>query len=366
VLPIRVVMLVDLDYFYAQIEEIRNPSIKDKPVVVCVYSGRTKDSGVVSTANYIARSYGVKSGIPIVLAKKKLEDIDSVFLPMNHDFYKEVSDRVMRILKTFAGNLEQEGIDEAYLDVTVRTDENFDKAGLLGMEIKKAVKEQEGLSCSVGIGPNKLVAKIAADIKKPDGLTVVRPDEVEQFFGPLPVDRLLGVGKKTSEKLAEMGIVTVSDLANYDVKSLVGCFGKGLGSYLHDASRGIDQDPVEDRGDSESISRIATLKEDTRDLATITEKTDRLCEDVYAKLKQRGVSFKLIGVVAVMKDLSILTRSKTLNDAVNDPSLLKSEVDELFKKLVKETDKEVRRAGVRVSCFVEERGQQKQLTSFLK
>jgi DNA polymerase IV (DinB-like DNA polymerase) len=359
-------MLVDLDYFYAQVEEKRNPLIKEKPVVVCVYSGRTSESGVVSTANYIARSFGVKSGMPIALAKKKLVGVDSVFLPVDHDHYKEVSNRIMSILGTYADGIEQEGIDEAYLDVSARTEGDFDKAAALGLMIKNDLKKQEELTCSVGIGPNKLIAKIASDIKKPDGLTVIKPDEVKPFLEPLPVDRLLGVGKKTSEKLKAMGVVTVGDLARYEIKSLIECFGESLGAYLHNASRGIDQDPVQDRGESGSLSRISTLKEDTRDLKLITKVTDQLCEDVHQRLMQRRVSFKLVGIVAVMKDLTILTRSKTFADGTNDLGFLKKEVGGLFDRLLKDTDKKVRRAGVRVSCFSEDEGRQELLTNFLK
>ena len=122
----RIIMLVDLDYFYAQCEEIRNPSIKNKPVVVCVYSGRTEDSGAVSTANYVAREYGVKSGIPISLAKKRLKEVDSVFLPVDHSFYKQISDKIMEILRRHADSFEQVGIDEAYMDVTQRTKTDYD------------------------------------------------------------------------------------------------------------------------------------------------------------------------------------------------------------------------------------------------
>lgn len=194
-------MLVDLDYFFAQCEERRNPIIRDKPVVVCVFSGRSEDSGAVSTANYVAREYGVKSGIPIFLAKKKLENADAVFLPVDHEFYDQVSDRIMTILKGYADSFEQVGVDEAYLDISQKTGGDFDVAKELARKIKTDVKSQEGISCSVGIGSNKLVAKIASDIQKPDGLTAVRAEEVEGFLAPLAVDRLIGVGRKTSERM---------------------------------------------------------------------------------------------------------------------------------------------------------------------
>ena len=159
-------MLVDLDYFFAQCEERRNPSIKGKPVVVCVYSGRTKDSGAVSTANYEARKYGVKSGIPISLAKKKLKDVDAVFLPVDKEFYKEISDSIMQILRRYADYFEQVSVDEAFLDVTQKTKANYQQAKQLAATIKDDVLTQQRLTCSIGIGPNKLVAKIAADMQR--------------------------------------------------------------------------------------------------------------------------------------------------------------------------------------------------------
>lgn len=361
----RVVMLVDLDYFYAQIEERRNPSIREKPVVVCVYSGRTEDSGVVSTANYIARGYGVKSGIPIALAKRRLKGVDVVFLPVDHDFYKAVSDRIMTILRGYADGFEQVGIDEAYLDVTGRA-KTFEGAKGLAWRIKGDVMVQEGLTCSIGIGPNKVVAKIAADVRKPDGLTVVRAEEVKGFLSKLPVDRLLGVGKKTAERLETLGVKTIGDLANYGVQRLVECFGNSLGAYLHNASNGVDDEPVRERGEAESISRIATLKEDTLDLGVITEKTDRLCQEVHERLMQRGLSFKSVGIVAVMKDLSIRTRSKTFESPTDEMAVLRGAVKELFEKFLEGSKVEVRRVGVRVSGLVRGREGQRRLTSFFQ
>lgn len=315
-------MLVDLDYFYAQVEEKRNPSIKDKPVVVCVYSGRTEESGVVATANYIARKYGVKSGIPIVLAKKRLNGVDSVFIRMDHDYYKQVSDRIMVILKSGSDSFEQMGIDEAYLDISQRSGLNYPRAAEIARSIKEDIKNQEGLTCSVGVGPNKLVAKIASDVEKPDGLTVVRSEQVLQFLYPLPVDRVVGVGRKTSERLERMGIRTIGELATLDVQRLMEEFGDSLGTYLHNASKGMDEDPIRERGDAESISRIATLKQDTRDINLIMQRADQLCLEVHERLLQRGLGFKAVAVIAVMEDLTIRSRTKTFEVVTDDLGVL--------------------------------------------
>ena len=362
----RIIMLADLDYFFAQCEERRNPSLKDRPVVVCVYSGRSEDSGAVSTANYLARKYGVKSGIPISLAKKKLKRKDAVFLPVDHEFYEEVSGKIMKILRKHADRFEQVGIDEAYLDVSQKVKGDFEKAKELAQKTKKQVKAQQKLTCSIGIGPNKLVAKIAADNQKPDGLTIVKPEKVESFLSPLPVSRLIGVGRKTNNKMQTLGIETIGDLAKYDVQKLMGTFGKNLGTYFHNVSLGIDNEPVKERGEVESISRISTLKEDTRDLRLILEKTNQLCDEVHAKLAQRGLSFKTIGIVAVTTDMNVRSRSKTFENPTNELEVLKKSVKELFEKLLNESELEARRVGVKVSNFVKERKTQKQITNFIE
>lgn len=365
-MPARIVMLVDLDYFFAQCEEKRNSSIKEKPVVICVYSGRSEDSGAVSTANYVARKFGVKSGIPISLAKKKLKEKDAVFLPVDRKFYEEISGEMMTVLRSHANRFEQVGIDEAYLDVSQKANGNFEEAGKIAEQIKKEMKAQQGLTCSIGIGPNKLIAKIAADIQKPDGLTIVKPEQVAGFLGPLPVNSLVGVGRKTERKMQDMEIQTVSDLAEYDTQKLVEVFGKNLGIYFHNASIGIDDEPVQERGEVESISRISTLKEDTQNLKVILEKTNKLCDEVHARLMQRGLSFKSVGIVAVMTDMSVRSRSKTYESPTNELGALKKTAKELFEKFLNESELQARRVGVKVWNLFKEQESQKQITNFLR
>src|SRR4030066_1673980 len=175
----RVIMLADFDYFFAQCEELRNPTIKDKPIVVVVDSGRTEESGAVSTSNYIARKYGVKSGMPLFLAKRKLEGTDAVFLPVDHEYYDQVSGKVMQILRGYATSFEQVSVDEAYLDVTEQVQGSFESAKAYAQKIKDDAKKQVGISFSVGVGPNKLIAKIACDSQKPDGIRKVKPKEAQ-------------------------------------------------------------------------------------------------------------------------------------------------------------------------------------------
>ncbi len=362
----RVVMLVDFDYFYAQCEELRNPTLKDKPVVVGVYSGRTEESGAVSTSNYIARKYSVKSGMPLFLAKRKLEGTEAVFLPVDHEYYDQISNRIMQILRGYASSLEQVSVDEAYLDVTEQVQGSFEKAKDYAQKIKTEVKDQVGISFTIGVGSNKLVAKIACDSQKPDGLTIVKPEEAKSFLAPLPVDRLLGVGKKTSAKMDSLGIKTVGDLANYDVQKLIAIWGKILGIYFHNAANAIDNEPVQEQGEAESVSRIGTLKQDSHDLGFILQKTDELTEDVVKEVAEKNLSFKQVAIYVVLTDLSSKSRSITLEQPAKDKETIKKNVKELFGKFLSETQIEVRRVGVKVSGFSREELQQKHLTSFFQ
>jgi DNA polymerase IV (DinB-like DNA polymerase) len=240
----RVILHLDLDYFFAQCEEREDPSLRGKPVVVCVYSARGGDSGVVSTANYVARKFGVKSGMPIAWAKKLLKNEEAFFIPIRKEFYQQISDNVMRILHDYADKFEQVSVDEAFLDVTQQVNGDLKRGEALAKEIQGSIRVREGLTCSVGVGPNKLVAKIAAGQRKPDGLVTVQPNEVKDFLSPLQIGVLPGVGKKTEKRMLEKGIKTVGDLAIYRVEELRSVFGKANGTYFFKASKGIDETPV--------------------------------------------------------------------------------------------------------------------------
>jgi DNA polymerase IV (DinB-like DNA polymerase) len=365
-LATRIIILADLDYFFAQCEELRSPTLKGKPVVIGMYSGRTADSGAVSTSNYEARRYRVKSGIPLYLAKRRLEGTDAIFLPVDYDYYEQISDKIMQIMRGYADTFEQVSIDEAYMDVTKRTSGDFEAAKTLVQQMKQAVKSQVGVTFSAGIAPNKLVAKIASDIQKPDGVTTVLPNQVEPFLAPLPVNRLLGVGKKTSAKMESLGIRTIGDLARYDPQRLIELFGKTLGIYFHNAANGVDNDPVQEAGEAESISRISTLKENTRDIAAITEKTSQQIEEIGKELAQRNVSFKQVGIIAIMTDLTAKTRMQTLDQPTRDLEVLRKTVRELFEKYLSESELEIRRVGVKIAQLTREEAQQKRLTSFFQ
>lgn len=353
----RIILHVDIDYFYAQVEERENPSLKDKPVVVCVYSGRTEDSGAVSTTNYIARKLGVKSGMPIIYAKKILNDNkDAYFIGMRKEYYETVSDAIMDILREFADTFQQVSIDEVFLDVTQKVQGSFENVVDYTSKIKQEVRSKERLTCSIGVGPNKLIAKMASDVKKPYGLTVVTPEAVQGFLNPMPVGRLFLVGPKTEEKLNEMGVKTIGELSEVRIERLVSDFGERFGEYLYRASRGIDNAPVLEK-EITQISRISTLKKSTRKIEEILLVLDSLVDDVHKKSLDEKKDFKSIGIIAIMDDLSIHTRTKTLEVVTDSLEIMKKSAKELFESFLEGQTVEIRRVGIKVSGLEAKSGQ---------
>jgi len=354
-------MHVDMDSFFAACEERERPDLVEKPVIVCVYSGRGEDGGAVSTANYEARKSGVHSGMPISKAKSMCPR--GVFLPVNHELYTRISDKIMSIFTGYADVLEQVSIDEAFLDVSTRAG-SLDGAKGLVTKLKKEITKKLGLTCSIGIGPNKLISKMASDIKKPDGLTIVEPQDVQDFLSPLEPRKLWGVGEKTSEKLSEMGIRSLGELANQSGELLVETFGISKGRWLKEASQGIDDEPVEKREKSEQVGRMATLPRDTRNKEAIIGAFQRLINDVYKSLDERGDYFRTLTITVVTKDLKTLTRSKTLETYTRHILVMQELADELISSYLRENPGILlRRVGVRVSNL-SKKGGQKTLSDF--
>ncbi|MEM4201539.1 MAG: DNA polymerase IV [Nitrososphaerales archaeon] len=356
-MPERVIMQVDLDYFYAQCEEVRDPSLKNKPVVVCIYSGRGEDSGAVSTSNYVARRYGVRSGMPITKAKQLLKNAEAVFLKADLDYYDEVSRRVMNILRKYADKFEEVSVDEAYLDVTERAKGDYEAARELASKIKNEIKETENLTCSIGIGPNKVIAKMASDYQKPNGLTVVKPTEAFEFISKMAVDKLPGVGAKTRKILEEMGVKTIGELAKQDPQKLVSRFGRKLGNYLYNAANGRDDEPVKERLEPTQFSRIVTLKQDLQKVNEIEKYIDEICRDLYTRVSSQGYIFKSVGVMCVSDTLAAYTRSETYEHPLDSYEALRSISTMLLSRLLVEEKIKIRRVGVKVSDLVKKSGQ---------
>ena len=347
----RVVGHIDLDYFYAQVEEVENPSLKERPVIVCVFSGRTEDSGVVSTANYRARELGVHSGMPIVLAKKKLEGKNAAVIKMDHEKYEVVSSRIMEDIAQKVDVLEPTGIDEAFFDLTISTGGDYIKAQKTAEKIKESILKNEHLTCSVGLGRSKVVAKLGSDMAKPGGLKVVRPETTKAFLNPLLVTKLYGVGPKTAATLGAMGIETVGDLAATDSSGLDERVGRKFAAYLLAAAKGEDDDPVRAGMEPTQFSRIVTLKRDTRDPREAFEQMAAGIDYVHTKLTSSGKSFRTITAIGILSDLSTKTKSKTFETPVNDAAILRETTLSLFDELSTAVDKDFRRVGLRVSGF---------------
>jgi DNA polymerase IV (DinB-like DNA polymerase) len=343
----RIIFHLDMDHFFTAIEQRNHPELEDKPVVVGADPKEGKGRGVVSTCNYEARKFGLRSGMPISKAWKLCPQ--AVYLPLNYELYTLVSNEIMKILRKYADKFEQWGIDEAFLDVTSKV-KDYAEAETLAKQIKKEIYERERLTCSIGVGPNKLVAKIASDAQKPDGLTMIKEEEVKKFLAPLPVRKLLWVGRKTEQRLKTFGIETIGDLARYDPAVLAESFGVA-GNQLYLMANGIDRSEVQERGEIKSISRDVTFQEDTGDSEFIQDTLDRLSEEVFNDAQRQQVCFKTVTVRIRYENFETHTRSKTLPFITNRLQDLKKTARELVQAYLRH-ERKVRLVGVRASNFV--------------
>jgi len=343
----RIIFHLDMDHFYTAVEERERPEIKGKPVIVGSDPKGGKGRGVVATSNYVARKAGVRSGLPISHAWRLCPE--AVYLPPNFPLYIKVSDEIMAIARTYADKFEQWGIDEAFLDVTGKI-KDYVEAEVLATQIKSEIKEKEGLTASIGVGPNKLVAKVASDFQKPDGLTVVRDEEVEVFLAPLPVRKLLWVGRKTETKLKELGVNTIGNLATYDASTLTGMFGV-MGWQMHLLARGIDKSEVEEREGVKSVSHETTFEEDTADADAILQELNELSVEVQKETENQHLLFKTVTLKIRFEHFETHNKSKTLPFLTNRLYDLQKTAKEMLLPYLHE-DRKVRLIGVRVSSLV--------------
>ena len=357
-------MHIDFDYFYAQCEEVRNPMLKTKPVCVCVYSERGGDSGAIATANYLARKYGVKSGMPIHFAKRRLAEADGAeFIPVDFDYYTQISEDAMETIRQFADTFEYIGRDEAYLDVSERTSRDYGAAARLAQEIKNTVRIKTKLTSSIGVSPNKMISKIASDFEKPDGLTVIRPAQTGAFLDPLGIRDIPGIGKKTESRLAIMGLRTIGQLRSRDLFALTSEFGRKSGTYIYNAARGIDEDPVRQRAPRIQHGRIVTLSEDSVDYEFLRKRLGGICADIHDVIMGNNQTFKSVGVHVVQSDMTARSKSRMLkNTTASKPEMLKVS-EQLLSEMLKAQEIPIRRLGVRVTELSDVRGQS-DITSF--
>jgi DNA polymerase IV (DinB-like DNA polymerase) len=346
-------MHVDLDAFYAAVEEREHPEYKGKPVVVGADPKQGQGRGVVSTCNYEARRFGIRSGMPISKAWRLNKT--AIFLPVSHELYGEVSSRVMQILRSHADKFEQVSIDEAFLDVSEKA-ESFEQARKLAQSIKDEILRKEKLTCSIGIGPNKLVAKIASDFQKPDGLTIVEEKNVKAFLAPLTVDKIPGVGRKTAQRMNMLDVRTIGELTSSNVLTLREEFGVS-GIAFRQMAQGIDRSDVIDEYTPRSFSREHTFEEDTADEEIIFETVDELLEEVIRETMESGFSFKTLTTKIRYQDFKTHTHSRTMSLSSVSLDSLRQIAHELVNPFLS-SKRKIRLIGIRTSNLVSQHRQE--------
>ena len=312
----RLIGHLDMDAFFAAIEARDHPELPGQPIVVGADPAGGKGRGVVATANYPARKYGIHSAQPISQAWKASEAArrrglpPAVFVRGRHRRYSEVSERIMAILHRFAQVVEEASIDEAYFDLSFAG--SIEAAAEICRQIKAEIKSKENLTASIGLGPNKLIAKIASDFQKPDGLTVVRADEAEIFLAPMPVRKIPGIGPKTEKFLAGRGIKTVRDLKRFSPEELQERFGK-WGPELYERIRGRHESPLVTEWEPKSVGEQETFGTDTLELNFIFTRLWVMCHEVFKRLQDEGFhTYRTVVVTVRFADFDTKSRSHTL------------------------------------------------------
>lgn len=342
----RLIAHLDMDYFFAQIEERENPALKGKPVVVGADPKEGHGRGVVSTANYEARKFGIHSAMPISWAFRACPD--ATFLRPRHDFYAAVSQSIRNIIedslkKIPSATIEQVSIDEFYLDLTnLKT---LDSAKNFCLNLKEKILKNERLSCSIGLSVNKLLAKIASDFQKPAGLTVVEASETTQFLSPLPIEVLPGVGPKTATRLHKLNIKTIADLQKISRPKLVEMFGK-WGQNIWAMSQGIDDSEVSEEGERKTLGSQTTFPRDTQNFYFLRRTLFDLCQRVWHESQKENLHPTMIEVTIRYFNFVTHSHQKTLPKPATSLYDFRQEAASLLKEILK--PRLVRLLGVRV------------------
>lgn len=336
----KAIIHLDMDSFYPSVEVLDNPELKGKPVIV----GGAKERGVVSSASYEARKFGVHSAQPIATAMRLCPK--GIFLPVRMSRYKEMSSRVFKVFRLFTPLVEPVSIDEAFLDVTGST-RLFGQPENIARKIKGLVQKETGLTVSAGIAPSKFVAKIASDIDKPNGLTIVPPDRVREFLEPLSIDKMWGVGKKTRDKLHRLGIRTIGDLGRFPADILEKKLGKH-GARMHQLAQGIDKRDVIPATDAKSVGHERTFPQDILQIDFVRKEILSLADKVARRMRRDGVTGKTITLKVKYSDFAQVTRSATLAESTSDGLKIYSTACNLLDKTDAGT-RPIRLLGVSVS-----------------
>lgn len=352
----RIIAHLDMDAFFAAVEERDNPSLHGLPIVVGADPLEGKGRGVVSTANYKAREHGIHSAMPISKAWRLSEaarrqgNPPCIFVRPKFERYSEVSDRITAIIRSYSSMIEQASIDEIYFDLSSAG--GFERAKEICQAVKENIKKEEGLTASIGIGPNKLIAKIASDFKKPDGLTIVEEKDAEGFLAPLPVRKIPGIGPKTEEHLLRLGVKVVQDMRYFSKEELNGMFGK-WGLDIYDKVRGVDESPIQEFYEVKSVGEQETFTRDTINSAFIMERLRLMCENILTRLSNEGFrTFRTVGITVRFADFETKSRFHTLSHPTNSLRHLESEAMRLLLPFLDRREnpklKLIRMIGVRV------------------
>ncbi len=361
--PLRRIAHLDMDAFYASVELLRYPELRGLPVVIGgrddqqpafhqdgsrrfarlrEYAGR----GVVTTSTYEARALGVFSAMGVMKAAQLAPD--AILLPADFDAYRHYSSLFKAAVAGIAPQIEDSGIDEIYIDLSELPDDTL----ILGRRIKQAVREATGLSCSIGISPNKLLSKICSDLEKPDGLTILSLADISQRIWPLSVRKINGIGPKATEKLAALGITTIAELAQAEPAFLQTHFGRSYASWLHAASHGIDERAVITSSEPKSISRETTFERDLHarhDRAILSKIFTALCTQVAQDLQCKGYLGRTIGIKLRYEDFHTVTRDLTLSVPTADAVTIRRAAEECLRRVP--LNRKLRLLGVRASAL---------------
>lgn len=340
----RTIIHIDMDAFYASVEVRDRPELAGRPVIV---GGTPESRGVVAAASYEARRYGIHSAMPAGMAKRLCPD--AVFLPPRHDYYAEISEQLHNILQRYTPVIERLALDEAFLDVT-GSEKLLGSGVRIGGAIKEAVREELGLVASVGVAPNKFLAKLASDDDKPDGFVVIRPEDVQRFLAPLPIRRLWGVGKVTGQVFERLGIRTVGQLRHYSRQLLQQHLG-GAAEQLWALAHGQDQRPVVPDQEAKSVSHETTFASDVHDGTALRAWLKELSEQVARRLRRQGLRGRTVSIKIRYADFTTVTRSQSLPVATDVTADIWRVAQEMFTARLPRQQHPVRLIGVGVSGF---------------
>ena len=360
---------LDMDAFYASVELVRYPQLRGKPMVIGgrrrgvegtavptlrAYSGR----GVITTATYEARAFGLHSGMGLMKAAQLAPD--ALLLPADFDEYRRYSRMFKDVVRALAPQVEDRGIDEIYIDLTELVESSaaegapdpWVRARVIATDIQRAVREATGLSCSLGVTPNKLLSKIASELEKPGGVTVLRPEDVPARVWPLPARKVNGIGPKAAARLEALGIHSIGELARADPALLVERFGRSYGAWMHEAAHGRDERPVVTRHEPKSLSRETTFENDlhpVRDREQLSRIFTALCAKVAEDLWRKGCVGRTIGLKLRYDNFKTVTRDRTLDAPTRDAGTIRRAAGECLKRAP--LDRRIRLLGVRVGAL---------------